>query len=348
MRPEVLRAVFDNVLASSLVEDPIVFVWHLGEPLTVPLRFYEDAFALAAKAATRYGRQIRHSFQTNATLINDAWVDLIQRHQIAMGVSVDGPAFIHDQSRLNRVRGGTHTAVMRGICRLQRAGIGFSAISVLTDFTLDYPDEFYDFFVEQAISSVGFNIDEIEGVNTTSSIGSASSPYRYERFLASVLERSEHHRGAVKIREVWTNVAAMAFGGLDPMNTTNQPFRILTIDHVGNVTTFSPELATARPRDGGSFAIGNVLSESLDAMARSSVFQRVSAEIAAGVQLCKDTCDYWTFCGGGSPSNKFFEHGRFDVAETHTCRVHKKATVDVLIRHLENRTGIAGESQSTS
>jgi uncharacterized protein len=75
-------------------------------------------------------------------------------------------------------------------------------------------------------------------------------------------------------------------------------------------------------------------------MLGSPAFRQVSSQIAAGVELCRTTCDYWSFCGGGSPSNKYFEQGRFNVAETRACRVHKKATVDVLLRHLEQRTGL--------
>jgi uncharacterized protein len=340
MSTEVLTAAFDTVLRSPLVEDPVVFLWHLGEPLSVPAGFYETAFALARAAADRYGRAVYHGFQTNATLINAAWTRLIKAHDIVMGVSVDGPAFIHDRVRVTRAGAGTHSRVMRGIGRLQDAGIGFGAISVVTDFTLDYPDEFYDFFVENSIADVGFNIDEVEGVNRSSSLGAVGSTERYERFLGRVLERSQHHRGAVKIREVWTNMAALAFGGPDPVNNTNQPFRILNVDSQGNLTTFCPELVTARTQDGRSFAMGNVGDGPLEAMLDNPVFREVSSQVAAGVQRCKDSCDYWSFCGGGSPSNKFFEHGRFDVTETRTCRLHKKATVDVLLDHLERRTGL--------
>lgn len=344
MGPEVLRAAFETVLASRLVEDPVVFLWHLGEPLTVRPAFYREAFALADQAAQRHGRAIRHGFQTNATLINDTWIAMLREHRVMVGVSVDGPAFIHDRVRVTRSGAATHHRVMRGIRRLQDAGIGFGAISVVTDFTLDYPEEFYDFFVAHAITDVGFNIDEVEGANLSSSFevggGGGDAIARYERFFARLLDRAEFHRGAVKIREAWTNMAALAFGAPDPVNNTNQPFRILNINSRGDVTTFCPELVTARAPGGRSLAMGNVLDGPLDAMTDNPVFVEVARQVAAGVRLCKDTCDYWSFCGGGSPSNKFFEHGRFDVAETRACRVHKKATVDVLLRHLERRTGL--------
>jgi uncharacterized protein len=340
MGDEVLRAAFDTILASALVEDPVVFLWHLGEPLAVGTRFYEEAFALAADAALRHGREVHHGFQSNATLVDDAWVDLIKRHDVIMGVSVDGPEFIHDRVRLTRSGRGTHARVLRGIKRLQAAGIGFGAISVVTDFTLDHPDEFYRFFAQNSIFDVGFNIDEVEGVNLTSSFGAAASTRRYEDFLGRLLTLAEADGGAVKFREVWTNAAALAFGGPEPVNNTNTPFRILNVDHLGNISTFCPELVTARTPDGGSFAMGNVLAGPLESMLENPVFQRVSAQVADGVRQCRESCEHWMFCGGGSPSNKFFEHGRFDVSETRTCRVHKKATVDVLLRHIERRAGL--------
>jgi uncharacterized protein len=341
MPPQVVRAVFDKILASQVVEDPVVFLWHLGEPLNAGQAFYEEAFSYAASAAARTGREIHHGFQTNATLLNDQWVDLIRRYSVMVGVSVDGPAFIHDRVRVNRAGRGTHSAVMRGISRLQAAGIGFGAISVLTDFTMDYPDEFYDFFADHGIDDVGFNIDEVEGANRSSSFAHEGSTERYRNFLARLLARSEYHHGAVKIREIWTNLAALAFGAPDPVNNTNQPFRIINVDHRGDITTFCPELVTAAAAAGQGLALGNVLTHTIDELGQSPTFLRLSEQVAAGVALCKRTCDYWAFCGGGSPSNKFFEHGRFDVSETRTCRVHKQATVDVLLEHLENRTRIA-------
>jgi len=338
MAPHVVRAAFDKILASPDVQSPVVFLWHLGEPLAAGRQFYEDAFGYAATVADRHGREIHHGFQTNATLIDGEWINLVRRHGVMMGVSVDGPAFIHDRVRVNRAGRGTHAQVMRGISRLQDAGIGFGVISVLTDYTLDYPEEYHDFFAEHGIGDVGFNIDEVEGVNATSSLQSESSAQRYRRFLSRLLIRAEQQRGAVKFREVWTNMAALAFGAADPVNNTNQPFRIINIDHRGDITTFCPELVTARGPDGNGYVLGNVLTHSIGELRDSPVFRQLASQVAAGVRLCQQTCDYWSFCGGGSPSNKFFEHGRFDVSETRTCQVHKKATVDVLLEHLERRT----------
>ena len=190
MSPKVLQQAFNVTLASPLIAGPVTFVWHLGEPLSVPPSFYEEAFALANNTAGRFARIApRHVFQTNATLINKEWLDLISRHEVSVGVSIDGPDFIHDSARVKRNGAGSHRAAMRGISQLKEAGIRFRTISVVTDFTLDYAEDFYDFFASNNFGIIGFNIDEIEGANLTSSFASADVNVQVLGLAAAVRDR---------------------------------------------------------------------------------------------------------------------------------------------------------------
>jgi len=54
------------------------------------------------------------------------------------------------------------------------------------------------------------------------------------------------------------------------------------------------------------------------------------------VERCKQTCEHFELCLGGAPSNKLFENGTFDTAETLYCRLSKKALIEVVLRRLEN------------
>ena len=340
MPVEVIRRVALEVFSSDLVEEPFVFLWHLGEPLAVPQAYYEEVFAEIARINQDYRRQYVLSFQTNATLLNDRWISLLKRYQVKLGISLDGPDFMHDRQRITRKGKGTHADVLRGVRLLQANDIPFSVISVLTDFSLDYPDEYFTFFYEQGINEIGFNIDEIEGVHTSTSFGQSLAVERYKRFLARLLQLSDQHDGAIKLREVWTNLRTLTLGSTNPYNTTNKPLRILNIDANGNLSTFCPELVAASSQKYSDFVMGNVLQGGLADLTENPVYQLVHEEIEAGLSLCKNTCAYWNYCGGGSPSNKFFEHGRFDVAETTTCRVHKQATIDVLVDYLEAKLAV--------
>jgi uncharacterized protein len=90
---ETLKNLFTQVFASGWAEPGLSVVWHAGEPMVLPVAFYRDAFAMidGLKPA---GLPIKHSFQTNGTLINDAWCDFIAEAEISIGVSIDGPRHV--------------------------------------------------------------------------------------------------------------------------------------------------------------------------------------------------------------------------------------------------------------
>ena len=67
---------------------------------------------------------------------------------------------------------------------IKRNNIDFSVISVITDFTLDYADEFYSFFKTLNPTSVGLNVEEIENYNIKSSLfNSEKILIRYKNFI---------------------------------------------------------------------------------------------------------------------------------------------------------------------
>lgn len=321
---------YDHGLAS----DPLSVVWHAGEPLTLPPSWYAEAFARAAAAA---GGPLVHSIQTNGVALSDRWCDLFLEHGVQVGVSLDGPARLHDARRRTRKGGGTHAMVMRGIDLLRRRGVPFHVICVVTSATLDAPDELADFFLAEGVGMVCFNVEEIEGANTRSSLATADTPDRYRRFLDRVLERTEQS-GGLAIREAETLLGQL----LDPRfgeiayNDQNTPFSILTVTHTGEMATFSPELAGLSHPVHGSFHFGNVDSTLEDAL-RNPRFNALWAEVQTGVEACAARCRYFRLCGGGAPANKLAEHGHMAGTETMHCRLANQATADALLCRLERK-----------
>src|SRR5688572_5057298 len=84
-----LEQTFAWAFSSGLVRGPFTLLWHAGEPLVMPPAFYDRAAELLA-AHDPDGALVTQSFQTNATLIDAEWCALIRRHNIRVGVSVDG------------------------------------------------------------------------------------------------------------------------------------------------------------------------------------------------------------------------------------------------------------------
>jgi uncharacterized protein len=338
----VLERTFERVMASRHVQDSFTVVWHAGEPLVMPISFYEEAFRTIQEVNHR-GIRIDHSFQTNGTLLNADWCDFLDRHAVRVGVSVDGPAFLHDARRKTRSGRGTHDRVMRGIRCLQERGIDFHVITVLTRAALEHPDALFDFYVESGIRRVGFNVEEIEGTNTTSTMALENVEDELRRFLTRFLERMDRSTAPLEVRELH-GLQRFIASGQAPLerNQENTPMRILSVDWQGNVTTLSPELLGLRDAAYGSFVLGNVLRDEIDAIEAGPQFRRMVEDVEEGVALCRRTCPYFGVCGGGSPSNKISENGSFRSAETLHCRLTRKVVVDVVLDHLEGRRARVG------
>jgi uncharacterized protein len=326
---EACTLVFD----SGLVRERLEVAWHAGEPLVVPLAWYEGAFALIEQR--RPARlKLEHCFQTNGLLLNQAWARFLARTNAKVGLSIDGPAELHDANRRTRRGRGTHEGAMRAARLLQDEGVPFHVITVLTERALDAPDELFDFYVANGIREVGFNVEEVEGAHGRSSLAGAESEDRFRRFIRRFFARVWSSPGTLRLRELESALGAALLK--EPVaDEQNVPFAIVSVSVDGKVSTFSPELMGARSRRFGSFAFGRVGSHRLSDIAREDSFLAIHAEIQAGVGACARDCAYFRWCGGGAPANKLFETGRFDATETMHCRLTRQVIFDEAIQGVE-------------
>jgi uncharacterized protein len=340
MTLETLEKTFNWVLSSGLVRQPFTLLWHAGEPMVLPASFYEQA-TLALERCNVSGFEVTQSFQTNATLVNDAWCEFIRRRSIQVGVSVDGPDFLNDRHRVTRKGGGTLENVLRGMSMLRDHHIPFDVITVLTSTSLDYPDELFDFYIEHAVTSVAFNVEEIEGPHVTSSLSGSGIEPRFRQFYSRFMDLALASDPPLRVREFDSAYNSISHHQQPDTRTQEcRPFAILNVDYEGNFSTYSPELLGLTSPRHGSFALGNVARDTLESVLAIPRFVVLDDEIRRGVDMCQETCRYFPFCGGGPPGNKFFENGDFATTETLSCRLHKKATFDVALDKLEQMKAV--------
>lgn len=340
---ELIEPIFKTIFMSPLIDEGFTICWHAGEPLTVPVAFYRSAFEQILELSDRHNprqAQFVHSIQTNATLITQAWCDLFKDYGVQVGVSLDGPAFIHDAHRKTRNQQGSHASTMRGIELLKANHIPFTIIAVITAESLDYPDEIFNFFRDQEIYDIGFNMEEIEGVNQSSSLEQEEALERYRHFVRRFWQRTVDAPEAFKVREFECLCGLIYDDTRLEKTEMNHPFAILNIDFQGNFSTFDPELLSVKTDRYGDFVLGNLLSDSLESVGTSQKFQKIYQEMAEGVELCRQTCDYFGVCGGGAGSNKYWENGTFLSSETNACQYRIQVITDVILEKLEGSLGI--------
>jgi uncharacterized protein len=119
------------------------------------------------------------------------------------------------------------------------------------------------------------------------------------------------------------------------LNDQVRPFGIISVDCRGNISTFSPELLGQHAPAYSNFLFGNI-NEGLGSVLKDPAFLAAFDAIQPGVKSCASECEYFSYCGGGCPSNKYFENGRFDSTETLFCRTHVKIPFAIGLKALED------------
>ena len=343
MSVDTIKAAVRMVLDAGLADHRLSIVWHAGEPMVLPVNYYEEAFGAIEQIAD--GKvEISHSFQSNGCLIDDSWCAFIRKNNIRIGLSIDGPAFVHDLHRKTRDGMPTHAQSMCGVEKLRENGIDFHVIAVVTADALDHADAIFRFFEQLCVSELGFNVEELEGDHASSSLTTEDATARIRRFWQRLYELSESSDGAVRIREfrratraILTSRAQMPWREIAEQNDQVLPFRIISVDCHGRVSTFSPELLGVHDLNYSDFAFGQVEKHDLATIRASESFQRVANEVMQGVRKCSQTCEYFSVCGGGAPSNKYFENKSLSSTTTMYCRTSIQFPIQVVLDGLESK-----------
>lgn len=146
MSDEVLTALVTSYLRTA--QPQYVFGWQGGEPLLMGFDFFRRAVELQQRAGLP-GTGVANGLQTNGTLITPDLARLFADYQFLLGVSLDGPAEIHDHFRRNAEGMGTYATVRRGIDCLQRHEVSFNILTLVTSHSARRAAEIYRFHCDQ-------------------------------------------------------------------------------------------------------------------------------------------------------------------------------------------------------
>ncbi|HNX86695.1 MAG TPA: anaerobic sulfatase-maturation protein [Bacteroidales bacterium] len=145
-----LRQMDDRVLEDFIAqtiystrERVVLFAWHGGEPLLRGFGFFNKVLQLQKKHGA--GKLIENSLQTNGTLLTNEWCRFFSDHQFLIGISVDGPVHCHDHYRKYSNGEGSFAGCMKGLNLLIQHKVEFNTLSVVNDYTVQFPLEIYNF-----------------------------------------------------------------------------------------------------------------------------------------------------------------------------------------------------------
>lgn len=333
MTVEVAQAVAMSVeeMADQLNGRTIEIVWHSGEPMSLGVRRFTEL--LAPFEDLRRRGVVKHEMQTNATLVSNAWCDLIKTYDVGIGVSIDGPGDMSGH-RIDRSGRPVLSRVMKGVERLRQNGIPFTTISVVSCDTIEQPDMLLDFLRGIGSRQIGLNIEEADGVNNVRKV---PGPEESQAFWAAVIGWVRSTARATgsnpEVREInrMGRYVALDREQKDRRRADHRTDPLPTVTTNGDVFILSPELAGTPSEKYGDFRAGNVLEASLSSILDSAHELLYVQEYLTALDSCESKCGFWDFCLGSQASNRFFEHGSLLPAETNYCRVTDQAQMRALV-----------------
>ena len=201
-------AVLERMLESylSLPFDSFSVVFQGGEPLLAGLPFFRHANDLA-KRFLPAGRRLTLSIQTNATLMTPETARFFAGEGWLVGVSVDGPAELHDMHRVTPDGRGTHADVMRGIDAMRDAGCEYNVLTLVTDANVREPGRLYRYVRDELGGKWQQYTDHLGSVTTR----------QWDCFLLGVFDAwlADGDQGRVSVRNIDAAISYATTGRTD-------------------------------------------------------------------------------------------------------------------------------------
>ncbi len=151
MTEEVMDATIDSMLSMPQVK-VITFEFQGGEASTnVPgmRKFIEKAEA----AKSKYDKLVKYRTEINCVAVTQELIDLVKEFNVSVGVSLDGPKEMTDQTRVDINGVGAYDRIEQGIKKLRDSGIYIDgAVCTIGQHNVHYPRQLMEYF-----DSVGMN-----------------------------------------------------------------------------------------------------------------------------------------------------------------------------------------------
>jgi uncharacterized protein len=262
----------------------ISFCWHGGEPLLAGKSFFNEVIRIQKKYK-KGNQEINNRLQTNATLIDYEWAQFFKDNNFKIGISIDGPQWIHDQQRLSSTNEGTFSKILQSIEILRDKDINFSVLMTITANSVKYPDEIYKLIINQKFKSIKLN--PCFGSNILS-----VNLIEYANFMNRIFDLwFNDDRDDIDFGHLGDIVNGLLGGKPKICHMRDGCYRHVKIDFNGDVLPCDTFL-------GNNFKFGNILHQEIDELINSENYKTFYKESSKILEQCS-TCKYLYLCRGG-------------------------------------------------
>jgi uncharacterized protein len=289
--------VLERLVSSYMALDmpSYAFAWQGGEPTTMGLDFFKRVIALQQKYG-QGGKSVSNALQTNGTLLDDEWAEHLARYHFLTGISLDGPAELHDRYRLTVDGRGSHAQVLRGIEALRRHHAEFNILTLVNRYNSRKPLEIYHYLKELGV----FYHQYIECVEFDSSGNLAPyavEPEAWADFLCAIFDEwYANDTRTVSVRLFDAILTKMVEGFANVCSMGRDCRQYLVVEHNGDIY---PCDFFVRPE----LKLGNLMNGDWGEFLQHPLYAMFGARKANWNERCQ-TCEYLAFCAGDCQKNR--------------------------------------------
>jgi uncharacterized protein len=282
----------------------VAIAFHGGEPLLLkPSRFDKACEILRNEIRTP---KLILTVQTNGTLLSERWIEVLAKHQVSVGVSIDGPAEFQNVYRIDHKGRQSYDSVARGIRLAMKAkkegklpNVG--TISVL-NAKFDAVTVYRHLRDELGIMLQSYLLPDI---NWDTGFQDGESSEGYGRMLCSIFDEwINNDVGSVQIYQIERIVNTFR-----TTSTLHGRIQIIVIQDTGEVAIDDSYLTALQWQR--KIPKVHVSQITLREHFERPIFEEIEGHFANLAPKCQK-CAWKLYCNGGDLENRFSSNNGFD------------------------------------
>ena len=337
MPPETLESFIRQYIESQpFAADEITFAWQGGEPTLLGIEFFERIVELQGKYQTP-GRRIVNSLQTNGVLLTDEWCEFFTEHKFLIGISIDGPAELHDRYRYDKHGDPTFHKVLNGLKLLKKHQVEYNTLVVVNRHNGDHGRRVYTYLRDNGIEflqfipiveprGVGVHAEALSAVDDRETLGTwdhlvssrSVRPAQFGRFLTEVFDEWVM-RDVGRVFVQIFDQALSAWTGIEPSLCVfrRECGRALAIEHNGDLFSCDHFVEPA-------YKLGNILDLPIVEMANSDAQREFGRHKQASLPEYCRRCEVRFMCNGECPKNRFINTPDGEAGLNYLCEGYRQ------------------------
>lgn len=291
-------------------------IWHGGEPTLIRPQLLDE---LMTRQVNK-GQNIHWAIQTNGTILSEELINVYVKHNVNVGISMDGLKETHDCYRITKSGKPTFEIIMKNIERLKKVGIIPNILLTISDKNVNDLLRIYQYLVENNSLSFTFN---------------ALYPNTHEN--DAVLDVERYSESICDLFDIWISdernkkliipflriIEGLMYPqcGISVCHWRRDCSKtMISIDVLGNLYNCEHWV------DKKEFCIGNI-SEGLEkCLDQNNLFRNRAENLKEND--CKK-CEIFKLCYGGCPSNAYELCGDYNRYDSSICEGRKH-----IIKHI--------------